>query len=165
MTQYEEKHCGICLEFLDIPHSLPCNHSFCFICIARHLSFRKFCPMCFSGTYGLNSLVTSHSRNNIPKLPDQIFKRTLSNYSRILKRYFVRTDGTLEQLESRFSELILQIMLEQFREHPVDFGEIAWRVHSNERRLIKTEYRKEEKIMKTLEELRAKIEILRKKNI
>lgn len=44
--------CGICSEFYENPHALTCGHSFCSLCIRKHLdrnfnanTFNK-CPMC-----------------------------------------------------------------------------------------------------------------------
>ncbi|OQS03604.1 hypothetical protein THRCLA_04076 [Thraustotheca clavata] len=41
-----EMRCPICLETLDNPRSLPCNHCFCENCITTALGFAGNCPVC-----------------------------------------------------------------------------------------------------------------------
>ncbi|KAI4291569.1 hypothetical protein PAPHI01_0843 [Pancytospora philotis] len=148
--------CGICKEALDVPHALPCEHSFCFLCIAKHLGLRDFCPTCRTGPYRMNALSTAHVPMAVPRLPEQVFKRTEANYIKILKKHRVSTDGTYAQLEARFAELTRQVLLEQFREKPRSDVSIAWSVN----RLIGGGQRKHSrdmrKIYKSLAELRKK---------
>lgn len=42
--------CNICKDTIKTHSSLPCSHTFCFLCISLHLSKRLFCPDC-----GLNT--------------------------------------------------------------------------------------------------------------
>ncbi|KDO27666.1 hypothetical protein SPRG_07296 [Saprolegnia parasitica CBS 223.65] len=41
-----QMRCPICLEALERPFSLPCNHCFCEACINTALSFATTCPVC-----------------------------------------------------------------------------------------------------------------------
>lgn len=38
--------CGICLELLYSPVTLPCNHSFCLLCLKDMLIYQNKCPLC-----------------------------------------------------------------------------------------------------------------------
>ena len=39
--------CSICLEVMAEPSVLnPCAHSFCCICVMRHIDNFKYCPLC-----------------------------------------------------------------------------------------------------------------------
>jgi len=42
----KEADCGVCLESLVIPCSLPCGHSFCRQCLFKALRMRARCPVC-----------------------------------------------------------------------------------------------------------------------
>ncbi len=38
--------CTLCIDYFIQPISLPCNHTFCFFCFERCLSYNPHCPIC-----------------------------------------------------------------------------------------------------------------------
>lgn len=42
----QELHCSICLQPLVDPVTLPCDHSFCSVCIKACLATKQACPQC-----------------------------------------------------------------------------------------------------------------------
>ncbi|KAI5148931.1 hypothetical protein ENBRE01_0624 [Enteropsectra breve] len=124
--------CNICKEPAEIEHSLPCMHTFCFLCLIRHVKSSPYCPVCRKGPFYVKDMKTEHPRNNGVELPPVMFKRTIPNYTKILKKYQIRTDGGIADLERRYSDLYDQMMLQQFRDVPLSKVSIAWRVHQKE---------------------------------
>lgn len=39
-------NCSICVEKINNPHKLICNHSFCKTCIFKWFNISKTCPLC-----------------------------------------------------------------------------------------------------------------------
>jgi len=65
----QELKCVICLSVFDDPHSLPCNHQFCFECIAESVRLKSQCPLCklpafhraIQKNQALGSIVTAYN--------------------------------------------------------------------------------------------------------
>lgn len=158
-AHYGHHICKICLDSADIPHKLPCGHYFCLLCILRHLRIRQNCPFCFSEPIKVSDiegeLDISDLSTNLT-LPPQVFKRTESNFIKVLKKYKIRTDGPILRLQWRFNELVDQLKVEQHRRKlnskkhnniitpnnnqrhlNTSLTEIAWRVHKRESSVFK----------------------------
>lgn len=106
--------CQICKEEAIIPHYLPCEHIFCFICIIKHLRNTDSCPKCLQ-VFSRIDLKTNCKKYEIRKMPSLIFKRTETNLKKILKQYLVITEGSKRILEWRFMVLIDLFSLEEFK--------------------------------------------------
>ena len=42
----EDDVCAICLDVLKLKYSVPCKHSFCYLCIKRYTALKPVCPLC-----------------------------------------------------------------------------------------------------------------------
>lgn len=64
----QEMRCSICLELFDNPHSLPCQHSFCYQCVMGCFrATRKMeCPLCKAPVWK-RQLTTNHTLAGIVK--------------------------------------------------------------------------------------------------
>lgn len=38
--------CSICMDYLSVPHTTPCGHVFCYLCIFKWLEKESICPQC-----------------------------------------------------------------------------------------------------------------------
>jgi hypothetical protein len=123
--------CRICLENQDVPHSLPCSHSFCFFCISRHLRDNHFCPICFKTPFSKFDLKTECIKLRILDIPSPTGTLKEANMKKILKKYRILTDGSLSIISKRFMDLIEILYKEQFKEKMLSFSDIAWIVNRN----------------------------------
>ena len=64
----QEMRCSICFELYDNPHSLPCQHSFCYECVMGCFrATRKMeCPLCKAPVWK-RQLTTNHTLAGIVK--------------------------------------------------------------------------------------------------
>lgn len=127
-----EKYCNICKEDLNVPHWLPCNHHFCYICIRRHLLNRNFCPQCLSYPLGISDLKTNEIIHSDIKKPIYLFKSTQSTLKKELKRFRVSTEGNVDRLKWRYNELCIQIDNDRFKEKPRSTDTIVRHLHLRE---------------------------------
>lgn len=132
----EEPTCPICKDPADIPHTLPCNHIFCYLCIIKHIRTSSSCPSCSRGPFTFADLLTSCRRHAAVPMPAKAVRRTAAGYVKILKKYKIRTDGHSTRIIWRYNELIDQLSVEQFRETPASLVAIAYRVHKTEQLLF-----------------------------
>ncbi|KAG5858785.1 hypothetical protein KMI_11g17410 [Encephalitozoon hellem] len=51
--------CMICGCEVSIRHETPCGHSFCYLCIKRHLGTQDACPVCGRGPLRMEGLAGS----------------------------------------------------------------------------------------------------------
>ncbi|AFN83718.1 zinc finger domain-containing protein [Encephalitozoon romaleae SJ-2008] len=49
--------CRVCDCEISIRHGTPCGHSFCYLCIKRHLSGHDTCPVCGRRPLSMKDLV------------------------------------------------------------------------------------------------------------
>lgn len=116
-----DNECYICYDKADIPHQLPCNHVFCFICILKHLRNSMVCPVCWSGFFSVVDLKTECKKNSSVKFPMLILKKNKANYLKMLKKYKLITEGdSVYVFRRRYRELMEQLMVNQFRTNPID---------------------------------------------
>jgi hypothetical protein len=96
--KYKKVECPICLRRIKYKIETNCMHSFCDICIMKHLIMKNTCPMCRTEcdyTYITNQIKTKRQtvlmkkltpivRQNIPNTREQANEMT--QYSRFIPR-------------------------------------------------------------------------------
>ncbi|KAK6090461.1 hypothetical protein P3W45_000558 [Vairimorpha bombi] len=117
--------CLICKSLYYIPHWLPCGHTFCFLCIRRHIEKRNFCPECLSSPYSPTDLCTNVKQfNKISKIPI-IINLNEQNLKKELKKYRVDIRGDKNILTQRYRELSINVDNERYRDVPRNMDTIA----------------------------------------
>jgi hypothetical protein len=127
--EISEQICQICLDPLDIKHSLPCFHSFCYFCITRHLRHKNFCPVCFSTPVTKFDLQTDLIKIHNLAIPSALLSRTVPNMRKTLKKYKINCEGHFNLISNRFFDLIEILHKEQFKPKMMNDTEIAWVVN------------------------------------
>lgn len=117
--------CLICKSSCSIPHWLPCEHTFCFLCIRRHIEKRNFCPECLSSPYSPTDLRTNVKQyNKISKIPI-IINLNEQTLKKELKKYRVDIRGNKNMLDQRYRELSINVDNERYRDVPRNMDTIA----------------------------------------
>jgi hypothetical protein len=133
--------CEICKEPISIEYTIPCGHSFCYLCIRRHLSERDFCPVCRGSPYGLHELKSKHRPKGVLPAANQLFKRSEDNLRRELGRFRLSTAGNKSMLNWRFNEFCMLLDNERLKETPGPVSAIVAAVEQNECRMVESKRR------------------------
>ncbi|KAK1349652.1 hypothetical protein CWI37_0678p0010 [Hamiltosporidium tvaerminnensis] len=133
----DDKVCLICKDDLVLPHKLPCNHIFCYICIKRHLTFRNFCPFCYKfpfHTTDLEKLDSNVVNTTLPNIKIPLFKHMNEVLlKKELKKYMLNQDGGYQQMLWRMKEFHLIYSAEKMKTKSLSLTGIARVVSKNEK--------------------------------
>lgn len=153
--------CNICKEEIQLPHSLPCDDSFCYLCIKRHLRVRSYCPTCFLMPVNSSDLqcLIEKPKNMLPELKVPLKEnKNESVIKRKLKKFQLSESGDYNRMIWRLKEYYLIYSAEKLKELPKSPSDIAKIVHKNENLFFKKGEDFDKEIMlKHLRELKEKI--------
>jgi hypothetical protein len=124
--------CKICKEPISIEYYIPCGHSFCYLCIRRHLTQCNFCPVCHSSPHILSEL--RPRRRDILPAAGQQPRRTESSLRRDLGKLELWTAGTSDT--RRFNELYVLLNEERSKNTSKTTAGVAEAVDQKKHQLV-----------------------------
>ncbi|RVD90627.1 zinc finger domain-containing protein [Tubulinosema ratisbonensis] len=160
--------CSICKEKIELPHMLPCNDTFCYLCIKRHLMLRSYCPVCFTMPVNSSDLISlvKNENNMLPEIKVPLkFKQSESVLKRELKKYQLILTGDYNRMVWRLKEYFLIYSAEKLKSLSKSPTDIARQVHRNEGLIFKKEILiDKEMLRKYFHKLKEKIKKLKNRN-
>lgn len=149
--------CLICKDEMQLPHYLPCDHRFCYICIKRHILKRPFCPSCLLEPIHTTEIkpLFEYPKNDLETVRKVLYRTpTNAALKKELKKLSLDTSGSINQMLWRYNEFHIIYSGEVQKIRPKSITDITRTVHMNEKLIFMKRKKNNDEIKNLLKTFR-----------